>query len=328
MKILKLSKLAAAFVFFLLLAANVVSQESPATGDEPIKVETLLLNVPVIVSDRDGRYISGLKIENFYINENGTTRPPDFFADADSPISVAILVDTSFSTTPILDDIKAAAGDFLQVLRPEDQAMIASFDTRTKIWSEFTSDKSKLQAALEKMNSRGDSTMYDAVYLLMKKYFAPVRGRKAIIVLTDGMVGGRGVSEKILLNELAESDVVIYPLMFSADTKRFSDEMIKKFSINNQIGAENMTKFSAATGGKLFAAKETDFREAFTNIAQELKNQYVIGFYPSNFAELKNFRVGLKPDSLKINSRNIVLRIKKKIQPKKKDSAKKPNLLK
>lgn len=317
MNILKLSKLAATFIFLTLLAANAVSQNSSAADDEPIKVETLLLNVPVIVSDRDGRYISGLKIENFYINENGTKRPPDFFANSDSPMNVAILVDTSFSTTPILDDIKTAAREFLQVLRPADQAMVASFDTRTKIWSEFTSDKLKLQTAIEKMNSRGDSTMYDTIYLLMKKYFAPVKGRKAIIVLTDGMVGGRGVSEKILLNALAESDVVIYPLIFSPDTQRFSDEMIKQLSINNQIGAENMTKFSLATGGKLFAAKETDFREAFTNIAQELKNQYVIGFYPSNSAELKNFRVGLKPDSLKINPQNIVLRIKKRISQRK-----------
>lgn len=310
-------------ILFLLIFSAVIHSQEPAVDDETISVDTLLLNVPVIVGNRDGSYIGGLKKENFYIVENGVKRPVDFFADDSAPLNVAILIDTSGSTYPVLNDIKDAARDFIKVLRPEDKGMIASFDSITRIWSDFTSDQKQLTKAIGKVDIGGGSVMNDTIYLLMKKHFAPLRGRKAIIVLTDGAVLGRGVSDKILLNSLAESDIIIYPLIFGTQLTNTqsknsdaSTELVKKMML------DKMNQLSLTTGGKMFFSKETDFKTTFQNIADELKKQYVIGFYPTNEKGEKTFKVGLQLDPKSYNLQNTVLRTKKTIRfkspPKKK----------
>lgn len=302
-------------LFLFLFAANGFGQEKTASEEETINVDTLLLNVPVIVGDREGRYLAGLKQDNFYIVENGTKRSVDFFADDSAPLNVAILVDTSGSTHFIMDEIKDAARDFIKVLRPEDKALIASFDNITKIWSEFTSDQKKLKKAIDKMNSFGGSTMYDAMYLIMKKHFAPLKGRKAIIVLTDGIVHGRSVSENILLNALAESDIIVYPLLFTPYiSKQFRFQSKEKFEKVKNFGFDRMNQFSLASGGKTYDASETNFKTAFQNIADELKKQYVIGFYPTDEKKDKVFKIGLNLDRNIPNPNNVVIRTKKLIR--------------
>lgn len=321
MKTLKLSKILYAFILICLVLSPLAAQDTPAEENETLKVETLLVNVPVIVSDRDGRYIGGLQKESFYIIENGVQRPLDFFADSTQPLNVVILIDTSYSTVRILENIKEAALSFVKVLRPEDQAMIAGFDSVPRIWSEFTNDKKELETAISRIHSGNYSVMYDTVYLLLKKHFQTVKGRKAIIVLTDGEVIGRAVSEKILLDELAESDVIIYPIIFSAFSV-YNQPKIKKTA--EIIERENtalarMNKFSTATGGRIFNAEGLDFKKSFERIAEELKNQYVVGFYPSENLQTKFFQVGLRLSFPKAERKNVVMRVKKRILPKRKN---------
>lgn len=86
------------------------------------------MSVPVIVSDRQGRYISGLKAPDFTLYEDRNKQPISFFADTEEAINVALLLDTSRSTAGVLDDIKKAAKEFIKQLRPQDRAMVASFD--------------------------------------------------------------------------------------------------------------------------------------------------------------------------------------------------------
>src|SRR5471030_3002010 len=110
MKDLKIN-IAVLLILFFIFAVAARSQAN--NDDQPIKVSTLLVNIPVIASDRDGRYVSGLKKENFSIIQDGVTQNIDFFADDSAPMNVAILIDTSFSTARVLSDIKSAARDFL-----------------------------------------------------------------------------------------------------------------------------------------------------------------------------------------------------------------------
>ncbi len=115
----------------LLIGASVShaqQREQKPDSEQTIRIETTLVSVPVIVSDRQGRYVSGLKASDFTVYEDRSKRPIDFFGDAEEPINVALLLDTSKSTTPVLDDIKKAAKDFVKQLRPRDRAMIVTFD--------------------------------------------------------------------------------------------------------------------------------------------------------------------------------------------------------
>jgi len=97
----------------------------------PVKVDTLLFTIPLTVSDKKGTYTAGLKKENFTIYEDGLSQNIELFLNEDAPMNVAILLDTNYSTRDVLDNIQKAARDFVKILRPEDRAVIVSFDERT-----------------------------------------------------------------------------------------------------------------------------------------------------------------------------------------------------
>src|SRR5262245_5213844 len=122
-----LSALACCAICVLAGAAQTQKQDS----DQTIKIDTTLVSVPVIVSDRQGRYIAGLKASDFTLYEDRVKQPIVFFADTEEPINVALALDTSRSAEWALDDIKRTAQDFITQLRPQDRAMIVSFEHDT-----------------------------------------------------------------------------------------------------------------------------------------------------------------------------------------------------
>ena len=128
---------------FFVFAVGSRAQTTP--DDQPIKVNTVLVNIPVIASDRQGRYVAGLQKDNFTIVQDGEKQEIEFFADDSAPMNVIILIDVSGSTMPFLDNIKRAARDFVKIFRPEDQGMIVTFASGMSIVQPFTSDQKKLE---------------------------------------------------------------------------------------------------------------------------------------------------------------------------------------
>jgi len=189
---------------------------SLSAQDDVIKVNTSLVSVPVIVSDRDGRYIPDLRAADFSITRDGTSQKIDFFASVEEPINVAILIDTSQSTRPVLGEIKTAAERFIKVLGPRDKAAIVSFDYETHVLSQLTSDTGKLKDAIKEAEipKLVGTTLRDAVAQTVAQEFAGVTGRKAIILLTDGKDAGSDTSPQVLIGSLEESDVMIYSIYF------------------------------------------------------------------------------------------------------------------
>ena len=131
---------------FLVVCSGVVRAQIET--EEVIKVETSLVTIPVIVSDRQSRYIPGLKSQNFSVFQDGEKQQIEFFAAEESPINVAILLDTSRSTQDILEEIKSAAIDFIKTLRPNDRCLIVSFDNDVEVLSRLTSNQKELEAAV------------------------------------------------------------------------------------------------------------------------------------------------------------------------------------
>ena len=291
-------------------SASPTPPQIPENDNEPIKVNTLLVNIPVIASDRNGRYISGLTKDDFLILEDGEKQPIAFFADEKAPMNVAILIDASLSTSSYLGNIQDAARDFVKILRPEDQGLIADFGYATDILSKFTSDQEQLLKAIDKVRISVDygSNMQNAVYRLVKKEFTSVKGRKAIIVLTDGEVEG-GISNKKLLSIVSESDIIIYPILFKS--------VIDKHSyFRNSPGMKRLKKeqmqfmdsLAAVSGGRIYR-NVSDFKGAFQAIADELKTQYLIGFYPQNDDDGKKHKI-----TVEAVPKDIVIRTKRSIQ--------------
>ena len=184
--------------------------------DDVIKVNTAIVSVPVIVSDRDGRYIPGLTPKDFTIKRDGVDQKIDFFASIEEPVNVAILIDTSHSTRPVLGEIKKAAERFIKVLRPHDKAAVISFDFDTHVLSSLTSDIGRLKHAIKDADipKIAGTTLRDAVAQTIGQEFAGVTGRKAIILLTDGKDVGSQIRPQELIRSLEESDVMIYSIFF------------------------------------------------------------------------------------------------------------------
>lgn len=302
----------------------VLTQES---DDQVIRIDTQLINIPVVASDRDGRNIGGLKKENFTILEDGEQQPIEFFAGENAPMNVAILIDTSESTKSFLKNIKSAANDFVKIIRPEDRAIVLSFDFETKILSDFTSDHKDLHKGIERAEiaTVSGSDMQSAIDELLHKYFSRIKGRKAIIILTDGIVGGP-ISNDELLSTLAESDVMIYPILYKAKQEKLvfppaykitlpSGEEFTAADIQERITQqlkkqiEFTNLLAPVTGGRVYESGSGDFKKIFQQIADELKKQYLVGVY------LQNADDGNEHDIVvRVNPKNIVIRTKRRIQ--------------
>jgi VWFA-related protein len=297
---MKSLKLRTALLIFLLLCFFTVNNNSQVPNDdEPIKVNTLLLNLPVIATDKNGRNITGLQKEDFIITQNGENVPIEFFASEDAPLNVAIIVDTSGSTTPLLGNIKDAARAFLKVLRPEDRAMVVSFDGQFMTLCELTSNQRILNNAVDNLAliQMSSTTMYDAIDDVITKKFAQVKGRKAIILLTDSMAVGTQITGEELKRTLSESDTVIYPILF-LQSQISRDPWLK-------TRVDYLGSVASITAGKIYGGG-SKLQEAFQNIADDMKGQYLIGFYPEK-GNSNNI-------AIKVNRENVLLRTKKTIR--------------
>ena len=205
-------------LFLALLAGMVIG----ARAQDVIKVNTALVGVPVVVSDRQGRFVPNLTAKDFSLQRDGKDQKIDFFASTEEPINVAILIDTSQSTRPVLDDIKKAADRFIKLLGPKDKAAVISFDYDTHVLSPLTSNAEQIRRAVwaADVPEYVGTTLRDAVKQTVKEQFRGVNGRKAIILLTDGKDAGSQVTAPDLLYSLQESDVMIYSVYFETGNFR------------------------------------------------------------------------------------------------------------
>lgn len=272
-------KLTIFLLFSLFVSVNLASAQEP-DDDAPIKIDTLLFTVPVTVSEKNGRFVPGLRKENFSIYQDGDKQDIEFFFNEEAPMNVAILLDTSVSTKEVLDKIQKAARDFIKVLRPEDKGIIVTFDDRTLFLTDLTSDRKKLSNAIERaqIGDRPGSDMHDAVLKVVDTHFAALKGRKAIIVLTDGMVIGRSITAQQTLNTLQKSDTVFYPIIFK--TNFYTKTNSRGAKPKRPLPIELLEFLAEESAGRFYEKDVSDLKEAFQSIAEELKKQYLLGFYP------------------------------------------------
>lgn len=202
---------------FLLLYLTVFSQAQTNVSTIQ-KGNKTLVRVPVVVSDREGRRIAGLKREDFSVFQEGVKQEIVSFGTDDEPVSVALLLDTSGSTQNVLDNIKDAAKDFIDLLNPDDQCLIATFDSRTNILISFTSEHESLKNSLNKIETaeKDGTIMYSTIDQIIQNSFKRVKGRKAIVLLSDGKDYGSTITKNDLLSELNESDVAVSTVYYQS----------------------------------------------------------------------------------------------------------------
>lgn len=184
-----------------------------------IKVDVTLVTVPLIASDKEGRYVSDLNSSEFHIFENGVAQQINSIIHENEPFNIALLLDTSASTTLRHEAIQDAALTFLEALHPADQIMIASFDRFIYLDSEFTADAVALRQAILKTQVGNETRLYDAIDLVLEERLRRISGRKAIVLLSDGIdSGSRLTRAQETLARIEESDVLVYVVQY--DTKK------------------------------------------------------------------------------------------------------------
>lgn len=213
-------KIIIALICLIFLTLPIDSRAQSVALDRIQKGNKTLTSVPVIVSDQEGRYISGLKKEDFTLFEGGVEQKIAFFSTYDEPINIALMIDTSGSAKETLEKIKDAAGDFIDLLNPKDQCLVATFDSQVNVLNPLTSDHKILKNSLAKVvpAEKEGTVLLNAVKQIAQKSFANARGRKVIVLLSDGKDFGSSLTRNELLNQLEESDVSIYSIFYQTGT--------------------------------------------------------------------------------------------------------------
>lgn len=260
---------------------------------EIVRITANLVSVPVTVIDRQGQYVVDLQRDDFRIYEDGAEQTIAHFSNVDQPFSVALLIDTSGSTAPFLEQIKGAAKAFVEQLRPSDKVRPMYFHGEIKaLTMTGTSDLKLLKAAVDQMQPGPllmGTRLYDAVDFTLRA-LKPDSGRKAVILFTDGENTWGRATMKSTLKEVEESDVVIYTL-------QYGDMPPQKY----------LQQLADKTGGRYFKPLNiSEIRQSFAGVAEELRRQYVIGYYPKEPAQTgveRKLRVKVNRERVAVRAR-------------------------
>ena len=207
--------------------ATAPSQEQAPQGEEEtLKIDTDLVTVPVIATDRNGLYIPNLKQDEFSIAEDNVKQEIAFFATINVPFHVVLMLDTSASTREKLTLIQQAATAFVEQLQPNDRVKVVSFDDSVVDHNEFTSDRELLKAAINKTRPGQGTKLYDAFELALGA-IRQIRGRKAIVIFTDGVdFHSDSATFDGTLRGLDEEGVVVYPIRY--DTREETERLARE----------------------------------------------------------------------------------------------------
>ncbi|MBX3279161.1 MAG: VWA domain-containing protein [Acidobacteria bacterium] len=200
-----------------------------------VRVDTVFVTVPVIITDRFGQFVTGLDRSDFSINEDGKPQEISTFSSTEAPFNVALLIDTSRSTHRKLSAIRKAALTFVKQLQPNDRVMIVTFDDSVRFVSDLTSDRQQLQRAIDSVRSSYATSLYDAIYKTINEKLAPLSGRKAIVVLTDGVDTASKITDfDGALELVSTTGIISYAIQY--ETRNDGGPIMKPLDLPGRIG--------------------------------------------------------------------------------------------
>lgn len=327
------------------------SEEIIEDDGEIIKVETNLVTMPVSVLDRNGRFISGLRQQDFQIFENNVPQKIEYFQSVEQPFTVVLLIDVSPSTAYKINEIQDAAIAFVDQLRRDDKVIVISFDERVRVLSQATSNRAILRNAIMQAQFGDGTSLYEAVDYTINQQLRNVQGRKAVVIFTDGVdTTSRRANYQSTVSQTEELDALIYPIRYntySAGMDRSGGRTSPSTyprrrrsgggwgdilgdilgggvvvggggyprgggsagssSAEYETGRRYLEDLAKSSGGRTFEATTVDNLDAsFAGIAEELRRQYSVGYYPEKEG-VKGERRSIR---IRVNRPNLVVRAK------------------
>jgi Ca-activated chloride channel family protein len=245
------------------------------------EIETVrLVLLPVNVENRRGRLVRGLTRSDFQVWEDHVRQQIEYFSvEAQEPLAVAFLLDVSGSMRQLgkLEAAKEAVAYFVESLRPRDQFGLVCFADEQVAWvTEFTSDRERFLERLAVQEGYGQTALNDAVAETPRLVFADdIEKKKAIVLITDGVDNVSRLSAEEAIGAAQRVSVPIYTIGFSSIPRSVSGRGEVTYNV------EVMRRFSEETGGALYVVRDPDeLKEAAAQIDEELRYQYLIGYYP------------------------------------------------
>ena len=245
-----------------------------AQEDKPLRLDVKLVSLFVNVTDQKGAIVGGLTKDDFKLSEDG--RPQSiavFERQSEMPLNLTLAVDTSSSTYKDRSIEQQAAKKFVHArLRPQDQMSVIEFDTFVTELTGFTNKVALIDHGLDHMRGAGGTALYDAIYLGSKS-LGNRDGRKVLVLVTDGGDTVKGSTYNEALEQALRNEVMIYSII----------DVPIEASAGRDLGGEHaLIQLSQDTGGKHFYVDEGGLDKAFAQVSDDLRTQYMIGYYPHN----------------------------------------------
>jgi len=288
-----MKKLIALVVLGAFLAAGTLAQQQTGSSsalastsprvDDKVTLNTRLVSLTVTVTDTLGRFVTGLKSDNFEIFDEKVKQEVSHFSDEDAPVSLGVIYDVSGSMKHRIERSIRALRRFIDTSHEDDDFFLIGFNDRAKLIQDFTTSGDQIASHLMFAQPKGSTALYDAAYLAVEKIQQGRHKKKALLIISDGQDNNSRYTYKELRKRVKEADVVIYAVGI---TDPASDDLAG-------YGRSTLEEISRMTGGRAYfpnAYNEPELVEICTRIALELRHQYSIGFYPTDTSGEKKFR--------------------------------------
>jgi VWFA-related protein len=271
-----------ALALCLLPAASAPGQEAP---EYKVRVDTSLVLIPVTVTDAANRFVLGLGKDDFHLSEDGVEQKIAHFSGEDAPLSVGLVFDESGSMDYKMRTAQTAVTQFLKTMNADDEAFFVEFSDSAKLSVAFTSHTDQIQHALDTAQPGGLTAMLDSIDMALHEMKKAKNSRKAIVIISDGGDNHSKYTASQIESLVREADVQIYAM-------GVFDPILSIGLPQEEIsGPRLLSEIATQTGGRAFSAAVTsDLPAVAARIAVELRNQYVLGYYPRNQAKDGKYR--------------------------------------
>jgi Ca-activated chloride channel homolog len=292
----------------VVLAGAVLFAAQSQRPDEAgaLRVDVRLVNVYATVMDTSGRYVDGLRQNDFVVQEDGRRQQLSHFDhNQDTPISLGIVLDTSGSMVAKLDTATDAIDRFLRTIHPDDDIFLMGFDSSTYLLQDFTSDRTKLRKALKYADAGGGTALYDALREGMKKVKRGENTKRAILLITDGQDTASESTFAEAREGVRESELLVYSLGIAPSPNAGFGGGRGGFRLGSRdsVDMNVLRDFAADSGGRAYlvsenmlGGKNSEFDRILSQIAAELRSQYTLAYYPSHpdDGQFHNIRVSTR----------------------------------
>jgi Ca-activated chloride channel family protein len=250
-----------------------------------VKMDVDVALVNVTVTDPYNRLVTGLEQENFRVFEDNIEQEVVTFSAEDVPISIGVVFDFSGSMANKVGKAREAAVQFFKTANPSDEFFLVSFNERAELTSSFTNSVEDLQSSLMLTSAKGRTALLDAIYLGLSQMRGARNAKRALLILSDGGDNHSRYNESDIKRLVKEADTQLYAIGI------FDPLGYRNRTPEELNGPSLLSEVTEMTGGRVFSVEKLeDLPDIASKIGMELRNQYVLGYHPSNKAHDARWR--------------------------------------